>query len=121
MCAQHGKENCTRCESGIAAGDPRSDRISATPISRAARPGWWRPQQAEDYVPPACYACQGLARAVCPNCRSLYCPEHAGSGDLCQACGRSAWLGPAILVIVFAGIALVLLWGRFFGSAQSGF
>jgi hypothetical protein len=115
MCAQHGKESCTRCSSGIAAGDPRPVHVSEEPLSQAKKPAWWRPQQAEEYKPPACYACQGLTRAVCRHCQSHYCAEHAGKGGLCQACGTSAWLGPAMLVLVGAAMLALLCWGRFAG------
>jgi|SRR5581483_2097930 len=115
MCAEHGRENCTRCASGIAAGDPRPDRITTRPVSSQTRPGWWRPQPAEAYEPPACYACKGLTRAVCRNCHAFYCTEHAGPSGLCAACGRSAWLGPAILAVIGATLGLLLLWGQFVG------
>ena len=34
---------------------------------------WWRPRQAEEYSPPACYQCRGIARNVCINCGDRYC------------------------------------------------
>ena len=84
VCDEHqGRENCYRCETAIAAGDRRADRIGAMPLGNNARPGWWRPIPAEDYEPPSCYECKGLARAVCRNCQSRYCPQHAGKHDLC--------------------------------------
>ncbi len=93
-----------RCSSGIVEGDYRADRVTRR---RARQPGtraWWRPQEAEDYEPPACYHCQALARLTCRNCQQLYCPDHAGRPGLCQRCTRSAWLG----LLVFAGVMLVM-------------
>lgn len=111
ICARHGDEYCTNCTTGIAAGDPRPDRISTAPLARGQRPGWWRPQPAEEYTPPACYDCRGLARAVCYHCGERYCPEHAGPRGLCRACGRSSWLGPIFLALSFAMMAALILWG----------
>ncbi len=106
VCAQHSQgKTCSRCTTAIAEGDPRGDRISATPMEAKANHGWWRPQQADEYLPPACYACQGLARGVCRNCASRYCAEHAGANGLCKQCGQSAMLG----VYVLAGLAAVVM------------
>lgn len=111
FCAEHGQTDCARCETAIAAGDPRPDRVTRTPkTSSEYRPGWWRPQVAEDYEPPACYHCKGLARRVCRNCGSRYCPEHAGKNSLCADCGRSSWLGLIILgaMLLVLGFAIWL-------------
>lgn len=110
FCEQHGKVNCNHCETGYMPGDRRGDRISHVLLPTSARPGWWRPQEAEDYEPPACYECKGLARLRCRNCGNLHCPEHAGKGGLCQNCTRSARAGAYILaaVIVFI-LAMVVL------------
>jgi hypothetical protein len=116
MCAAHGKDNCTRCANGVAAGDPRPDRVTAAvTANKTGRPGWWRPQPAEAYAPPACYACHGLTRAVCDHCRNHYCKEHAGPNGLCRACAGSAWVGPAVLGILFTAVVALLLWARFLG------
>ncbi len=88
FCEEHGSVNCVRCETGIMAGDSRADRISSVPRAQTTRTGWWRPQPAEDYEPPACYECEGLARYVCTNCGNRYCPEHAGKNRLCGQCQR---------------------------------
>lgn len=96
--------DCVRCETAIAAGDPRPDRITASRMPSTYRPGWWRPQIAEEYEPPACYHCKGLARRRCRNCGSRYCPEHAGKNDLCADCAHSSWLG----IYVLLGMAIVL-------------
>jgi hypothetical protein len=108
VCAQHGKnDSCQHCNSGIAAGDPRHSHITDGPLGKPEQqPAWWRPQEAEEFQPPACYECKGLTRAVCRNCHSNYCKEHAGPNGLCQACGRSANLG---LYVVLGMIALLLL------------
>jgi hypothetical protein len=107
VCAEHGKgDNCARCNTGFVEGDPRSDRICVEPLAKDQHHGWWRPQEAEEYQPPACYECKGLSRRVCRNCQANYCPEHAGPRGLCKACGRSANMG----LYVFTGmVALILL------------
>jgi hypothetical protein len=115
FCDRHGEENCVRCDSSIAAGDPRPDRVSARPLGNGSRSGWWRPQMAEDYNPPACYECKGLARTVCRHCGSLYCADHAGAAGLCAACSRSSNIGLVALigiVVLMAGLMIV----GFFGS-----
>jgi hypothetical protein len=116
VCAEHGKgDTCPGCSTGFAVGDPRADRISVEPMPQQEKHGWWRPQEAEEYVPPACYQCKGLARAVCRNCRANYCADHAGRNGLCRECGRSANFG----IYVFAGmiglIVLMLLFNWIFG------
>jgi hypothetical protein len=88
-------------------------------VSRPAatqRPGWWRPQPAEDYAPPACYKCQGIARRVCPNCQQRFCPDHAGKGGMCAQCTASSLLGVAIL----GGVALILGVLMLYGFLQRG-
>lgn len=112
FCEEHGRVDCRRCETAIAPGDCRQDRVSARPLSPSARPGWWRPQPAEDFDPPACYECKGLARVVCRNCGSYYCWEHAGKNGLCAECARSSRIGTLILLIIFGLIAgmVVLSW-----------
>ncbi len=113
LCCAWG-ENCHRCDTAVIPGNPRSRQISVQPLrSKAANHGWWRPQQAEEFEPPACYECKGLARAVCRNCRNHYCREHAGTGALCQACGRSARLGLIVFALALAIAAGVLLLGAF--------
>jgi hypothetical protein len=108
VCAEHGKNDvCPRCSTGFAAGDPRTDRISVEPLPQDAKHGWWRPQEAEEYTPSACYECKGLARLVCRNCRAQYCAEHAGSNGLCQACGRSANLGLFVAAAVLGTFFLL--------------
>src|ERR1700677_1220538 len=85
FCADHGKVDCVRCASAIAAGDTRADRVSASRLRDDAARGkaWWRTREAEDFEPPSCHVCHGLARRVCTNCRQHYCGEHAGAADLC--------------------------------------
>lgn len=118
VCAEHGKgQTCARCTSAIAAGDPRGDRISETPMPAKDKDAWWRPQQADEYVPPACYSCQGLARGLCRNCDARYCAEHAGPNGLCLACGKSANLGLYVLLIMGGLLALLILGNWFYGYA----
>jgi hypothetical protein len=105
FCAQHGQVNCTRCETAIAPGNAREDRVSRSRLAPARSPAWWRPQQAEDFDPPACHACQGLARQRCSNCDRMYCAEHAGPNRLCSECGRSSLLG---LVFLLLGLAVMV-------------
>jgi hypothetical protein len=110
FCEEHGNVNCTRCETGIVAGDSRADRISAARIQKTGRPAWWRPQEAEDFEPPACQECQGLARFVCANCGKRYCPEHAGKNGLCGRCQRSRRSGNIFLaVMMLIVVALTVL------------
>lgn len=113
FCDAHGRTNCTRCDTAIAPGDRRADRVSAAPlVDRGPRPGWWRPLPAEEYEPPACYSCKGLARTICRNCRRRYCPEHAGPPQLCADCGRSSALGLYFFVFAVVVMALLLLFGN---------
>lgn len=113
FCAQHGSRNCLTCETAIAPGDRRADRISAAPLERQGRRGaWWRPLPAEDFEPPACYQCHGLARHTCRHCRQLYCPEHAGQHGLCAGCDRSSWVGLYVLAGLVLFVVLVIWLGR---------
>jgi hypothetical protein len=110
VCAEHGKnDTCPKCNGGFAAGDPRTSHISDEPLAqKTAHNAWWRPQEAEEYQPPACYECKGLSRGFCRNCRARYCREHAGPNGLCRECGRSANLGLYVIAAV-AGL-LLLAW-----------
>jgi hypothetical protein len=105
FCQAHGDTNCLRCETGIVEGDYRADRVTTRPWSDNVRAGWWRPQIAEDFEPPACYICRGLTRFVCRNCHSLYCREHAGVSGLCIRCYRSSRLG----LYIFLGMLLLIV------------
>jgi hypothetical protein len=108
FCEKHGQVNCSRCETGIAPGDNRADRVSAGRLrdEPEGRKAWWRAQPAEDYELPSCHICQGLARRVCRNCELHYCAEHAGPSQLCQTCGRSSLMG---IWCLLGGMAI--LWG----------
>jgi hypothetical protein len=120
FCEDHGKVNCAACSSGIAEGDPRHDRIS---VKRMGAPGsgyaWWRPVAAEEYVPPACYQCGGLARTKCVGCGRRYCATHAGSGGRCAECQSSSTAGMLIGGLVIGGLFLIfafaLTWSWLFG------
>jgi hypothetical protein len=113
MCAQHGRENCQRCDTGVVAGDPRPTQVAAPALGPAdTRHGWWRPQPAEEFEPPACYACKALARAVCRHCQSHYCRDHAGRAALCADCTRSARLGVIVFVLVIALLVAIVLFGN---------
>ena len=113
FCERHGNTNCIRCDGSFMAGDPRPDLVTATPRQVAQQPGWWRPQPAEAYTPPACYQCQGIARRVCTNCQQRFCPEHAGRNGLCAECHQSSYLGIVILGAIGLAFAIVLLLGWF--------
>ena len=116
VCAEHGKDDtCPRCSTGFAVGDPRADRISVEPMPQLDKQGWWRPQEAEASVPPACYQCKGLARAVCRNCHANYCSEHAGRKGLCKDCGQSANMGLYIFLAVVGVMVLMILFNWLFG------
>ena len=115
FCELHGSVNCQRCETGFAPGDGRDDRYTSRPPikkTKNARDGWWRPRPAEDFDPPACHECQGLARYICLECGRHYCLEHAGKRGLCATCHRAARSGNLFLAALFAGIValLVLSW-----------
>jgi len=111
FCDDHGHLNCERCDTAIAPGDRRTDRITSRPLSTEQRKGWWRPQQAEEFSPPACYQCHGLARRVCRHCESYYCSEHAGPNGLCARCLRSSSLGLVILIGTLALLGVLILFG----------
>jgi hypothetical protein len=116
VCEEHGKgATCAGCSASIMAGDRRPDRFSETPVGVPQNHGWWRPQQAEEYIPPACYQCQGLTRSKCRNCEQPYCMEHAGPNGLCQECDRSANLGLWICAGMFALMALSIFCNWLFG------
>lgn len=110
ICEDHGKSSCLRCETGIAAGDRRTDRVSAELFETSSKLAWWRPQEAEDYEPPACHECQALARFVCRECGLRYCAEHAAGSSLCKLCFRVARQGNWLLAGVFSFMALILAW-----------
>lgn len=114
FCASHGQVNCCRCETGIAPGDRRADHISAVRLRETPDRPWWRPQQAEDYEPPACQVCRGLARNTCRNCEQVYCAEHAGPNGLCRECGRSSLLSLFVLIGCLAVMILMGMWGFLF-------
>jgi hypothetical protein len=112
ICGKHGGENCTRCNTSVVAGDPPGWRVSAERMRPSdAKHGWWRPQPAEEFHPPACYNCGALARRVCRNCDSRYCRQHAGPGDLCDACGRSARMGLWAFVIAIGMMLTIIIVG----------
>ena len=126
FCGEHGRVNCIRCETGIAPADNRADRISAGRLrdEKTGRVAWWRAQEAEDFEPPSCHICQGLARRVCRNCQQHYCAEHAGPSYLCQTCGRSSLLGIWCLLgglAIMGGIVLSGFVVETLGPEQSRF
>ena len=98
----------------MTAGWPTSRASTAGPTSSVAR-SWWRPLVAEEYQPPACYECKGLARGVCRNCHSKYCAEHAGGTGLCKACNRSANMGLYVFAVVFGLMLLLFVINWLFG------
>lgn len=110
FCPRHGQKNCVRCQSGIAEGDPRGDRVTANPPQAPSPPGWWRPQPAEDYTPTACWICKGLTRAICVECRRPYCAEHAGKKFRCQECQPSSDI-PTLVVGLFLVVAVLWFLG----------
>jgi hypothetical protein len=107
FCAEHGDGNCRQCATGIVAGDSRADRVSAELMAPPARPAWWRPQPAEDYEPPACITCGGLARFQCPQCGDRCCREHAGREGLCPRCEDGRRGGNVFLMVM--GLVLASL------------
>jgi hypothetical protein len=118
FCEQHGKVSCSACTTGIAAGDPRQDRVSTKRMNAASRGfAWWRPVVAEAYVPPACHQCGSLARSQCVGCGRRYCPAHAGPGGRCAACHASNTTGTLFGFVVIVALGLIfaaaLLWNWF--------
>ncbi|MBI1830277.1 MAG: hypothetical protein HYR84_02365 [Planctomycetes bacterium] len=114
VCAEHGKgETCPTCSGGYMPGDPRG--VSVEPLPKEGKGAWWRPKEAEEYHPPECYECKGLARRTCRNCQAKYCPEHAGPSGLCLDCGRSANMGLIVFGVMALLIGLLLLFGWYFG------
>ena len=111
FCEVHGSVNCVRCETGIVPGDSRDDRISRVRLTETARPNWWRPQEAEDYEPPACAVCQGLARNVCIQCGDRYCGTHAGQNGLCSPCQRKLRGGNLLLALLIIGMGVLTALG----------
>ena len=117
-CENHGAKNCVTCAGAIAVGDPRPDRITAGfALPEPPAHAWWRPQTAEDYEPPACYECKGLARPVCTNCGRRYCPEHAGKNGWCAACQKATRSGNLFLTFFFLLLVgmLALSWLQLHG------
>lgn len=108
FCADHGAENCTRCASAFQAGDPRPELVSRVPMRDAAHAAWWRPQPAEGYAPPECYACKGIAPLVCLGCGQRYCSEHSGVAGVCAECGKSSRLG--VLILALVAIVFACMW-----------
>ncbi len=117
FCAEHGKVDCVRCATGIIAGDNRRDRISRSPGSTTSKPAWWRPKEAEDYDPPACHECQGLARYICVECRNRYCREHAGKNGLCRVCQEAQRGSNVVLLLMFLLLAGLIVLGLLRGWA----
>jgi hypothetical protein len=112
ICGKHGGENCIRCNTSVVAGDPPGRHVSAERLGPSdAKHGWWRPQEAEEFKPPACYACGALARRICRNCGSRYCREHAGPSDLCIVCGRSARMGLVVFLVAIGMMLAIILFG----------
>ena len=110
FCEKHGTINCVSCDSGIAEGDPRRDRISAKPMKAAGRGlAWWRPISADEYVPPACHQCGGLTRNQCTTCGRQYCANHAGAQGRCSECQTSSNAGMLIGLGVIGLLVVIFL------------
>jgi hypothetical protein len=105
-CAAHDiRGNCSVCATAVHV--PLADKISPSAVSDPRPRAWWRPKVEEDPGPPSCYRCGGLARRVCRNCENLYCPEHAGRGDLCDSCTRSSRM--ALWILIGVGLSLLAI------------
>lgn len=118
FCEAHGNINCSRCETGIVAGDSRADRISTSRLAKSTRRNWWRPLEAEDYEPSACHECQGLAPYQCAHCGSRYCREHAGKNGLCGQCQRSLRSGNLFLIFLIVVLGSITALGLFFAPTH---
>ncbi len=116
FCEDHGKKNCVLCQNSIVEGDPSPRRVSASRQQSTDAAAWWRPQQAEEYAPPACHICRGLTRAKCTECGRYYCADHAGRNFQCRACVKA--FDPSFIIVggfLFFFLILVLL-GSFLTS-----
>lgn len=110
FCAEHGTKNCTACQGAYQEGDPSGERISVIPTRSGKDNPWWRPQQADEFAPPACYECQSLTRAVCVACGRNYCKEHAGRNSTCRECSTASDMSLYVVggfLLVFAAVTLV--------------
>lgn len=110
VCADHGAKNCAACQGSFQPGDPSFERVSVAPPRTGQDAAWWRPQKAEEYVPPACYVCRGLTRAVCAHCGRYYCAEHAGRNFSCKECNTASNVSLYVVgafLLVFASIAVL--------------
>ena len=111
-CAEHDvKGDCSVCATAIHV--PLGDKVSPRRLPGSPSRAWWRPKvEDDDPGPPSCYRCGGLANRLCRNCENLYCPEHAGRGDLCDSCTRSSrlamWVMLGVLLVIVA-LALIPL------------
>ena len=115
FCQEHGTVNCSACTTGIAEGNPRQDRISTIRMTAGGHGNaWWRPVAAEEYVPPSCHQCGGLARTQCVGCGRRYCAAHLGKAGRCAECQRSSTAGMVIGFVVIGALGLIfasaLLW-----------
>lgn len=113
FCEKHGKTDCSACAHGIQPGDPRQDRITTTRggYSPPSADPWWRPKEADEYHPPACYYCQGLTRSTCRNCGRFYCADHAGRDGLCRECYRTSTVVLLVFLLVLATVVGLVIWG----------
>ena len=109
FCAKHGTKNCATCDGGFQEVEQRVQKGSRR--ERRRGDAWWRPQEAEAFVPDSCYVCKRLARSTCQTCQQFFCPEHAGAEHLCKQChqsGQIAFAAFGVLVLIVVGLAL---WG----------
>lgn len=112
FCDRHGRTDCSACTNGIAAGDPRPDRITAEPgLAPRSTHAWWRPREAEEYQPPACYVCKGLTRSTCHTCGRQFCKEHAGNERLCRSCYRSSSIFLSAFAVLMLLVVGMVVWG----------
>lgn len=111
FCDRHGSTDCVVCETAIVEGDPSPDRVTAHRPTRSSGIAWWRPQPADDYSPPACHVCGGLARAACRTCGRRYCPDHAGRASNCRPCSDAANVSLLVVAGIVAVLAVVFLLG----------
>ena len=123
FCADHAPSFCFRCAKAISQVSALSGSGSSTAVvsgDRQPRPSGkgylqceasGRPTiHVEDTGPPACYRCLALARQMCRNCQALFCPQHAGSADLCDICARSSRLGVIVFLAMLAVVIILLVW-----------
>lgn len=110
-CGGHGCDYCRTCAVAIMPTGPGSSAFRQTGFLQCVSKPRMKTVYVDDDGPPECYECGGLARKICQNCQNLYCLEHAGKGEWCASCAKTAQssLRLGLLVLLAMGAAMVVL------------